>query len=180
MKKLLIANRGEIACRIMNGARALGIRSVAVYSDADAEALHVRTADEAVCIGGLTAVESYLDQEKIIAACRESGADAVHPGYGFLSENAAFAAAVEKAGIAFVGPPSEAIRLMGDKLEAKRIATAAGVPTIPGRPEALDSAEAAVRGRCIDRLPGAAQGAGRRRGPGYADRAQRGGVPRRL
>ena len=144
MKKLLIANRGEIACRIMNGARALGIRSVAVYSDADAEALHVRTADEAVCIGGLTAVESYLDQEKIIAACRESGADAVHPGYGFLSENAAFAAAVEKAGIAFVGPPSEAIRLMGDKLEAKRIATAAGVPTIPGRPEALDSAEAAV------------------------------------
>ena len=144
MKKLLIANRGEIACRVMSGARALGIRSVAVYSDADADALHTRSADESVCIGGLTAAESYLDADKIIAACRQSGADALHPGYGFLSENAAFAAAVEKAGITFVGPPAEAIRLMGDKLEAKRIAAAAGVPTIPGRPEALESADAAV------------------------------------
>ncbi len=144
IRKLLIANRGEIACRIMRGAKALGIRSVAVYSDADADALHVRVADEAVGIGGLTAAESYLDQDRIIAACKRSGADALHPGYGFLSENAAFAAAVEEAGIAFVGPPSEAIRLMGDKLEAKRIAAAAGVPTIPGRPEALDSADAAA------------------------------------
>ena len=144
MKKLLIANRGEIACRIMRGAQALGIRSVAVCSDADSEALHTRTADETVCIGGLTAAESYLDVEKIIAACKQSGADALHPGYGFLSENSGFAAAVEKAGITFVGPPPEAIRLMGDKLEAKRIAAAAGVPTIPGRPEAMESADAAV------------------------------------
>ena len=144
INKLLIANRGEIACRVMRAAEALGIRTVAVYSDADADALHTRTADEAICIGGLTAAESYLDADKIIAACRQSGADALHPGYGFLSENAAFAAAVEKAGIVFVGPPAEAIRLMGDKLEAKRIAAAAGVPTIPGRPEALDSADAAA------------------------------------
>ena len=142
--KLLIANRGEIACRVMHAAKALGIPSVAVYSDADADALHTRTADEAVCIGGLTAVESYLDADKIIAACKRSGADALHPGYGFLSENAAFAAAVTEAGITFVGPPAESIRLMGDKLEAKRIAAKAGVPTIPGRPEALDSADAAA------------------------------------
>ena len=142
--KLLIANRGEIASRVMRAAKALGISSVAVYSDADADALHTRTADEAVCIGGLTAAESYLDAEKIIAACKRSGADALHPGYGFLSENAAFAAAVKEAGITFVGPPAEAIRLMGDKLEAKRIATRAGVPTIPGRPEALESADAAA------------------------------------
>ena len=144
MKKLLIANRGEIACRIMRGAQALGIRTVAVCSDADSEALHMRTADEAVRIGGLTAADSYLDVEKIIAACKQSGADALHPGYGFLSENARFAAAVEEAGIAFVGPPAEAIRLMGDKLEAKRIAAAAGVPVIPGRPEAMESADAAA------------------------------------
>ncbi len=144
MKKLLIANRGEIACRIMRGAQALGICSVAVYSDADADALHTRTADETVCIGGLTAAESYLDAEKIIAACKQSGADALHPGYGFLSENSAFAAAVEEAGITFVGPPAEAIRLMGDKLQAKRIAAKAGVPTIPGRPEALESADGAA------------------------------------
>ena len=144
MKKLLIANRGEIACRIMRAAEALGIRSVAVFSDADSDALHTRTADEAVSIGGLTAAESYLDSGRIIAACRQSGADALHPGYGFLSENAAFAAAVADAGITFVGPPAEAIRLMGDKLEAKRIAAQAGVPTIPGRPEALESADAAA------------------------------------
>ena len=144
MKKLLIANRGEIACRIMRGAQALGIRSVAVYSDADADALHTRTADETVCIGGLTAAESYLDVGKIIAACKQSGADALHPGYGFLSENSAFAAAVEEAGITFVGPPAEAIRLMGDKLQAKHIAAKAGVPTIPGRPEALESADGAA------------------------------------
>ena len=144
MKKLLIANRGEIACRIMRGAQALDIRSVAIYSDADSEALHTRTADEAVRIGGLTAAESYLDVEKIIAACKESGADALHPGYGFLSENSVFAAAVEEAGITFVGPPAEAIRLMGDKLEAKRIAAEAGVPVIPGRPEAMESAGAAA------------------------------------
>ena len=143
LKKLLIANRGEIACRLMRGAEALGIRSVGIYSDADADALHVRNADKTVCIGGLTAAESYLDAEKIISACRQSGADALHPGYGFLSENAPFAAAVEEAGIVFVGPSAEAIRLMGDKLEAKRIAAAAAVPTIPGCPEALDSADAA-------------------------------------
>ena len=144
MKKLLIANRGEIACRIMRGAETLGVRSVAVYSDADADALHTRTADEALGIGGLTAAESYLDVDKIIAACERSGADALHPGYGFLSENAGFARAVEEAGITFVGPSAEAIRLMGDKLEAKRIASKAGVPVIPGRPEAMQSADDAA------------------------------------
>ena len=117
---------------------------MAVCSDADSEALHTRTADEAVRIGGMTAAESYLDVGKIIDACKQSGADALHPGYGFLSENSGFAAAVEEAGITFVGPPPEAIRLMGDKLEAKRIAAAAGVPVIPGRPEAMESADAAA------------------------------------
>ena len=128
---LLIANRGEIARRIMRTARIMGIRTVAVYSEPDRNAPHVAEADVAVAIGGSSAAESYLRADAIIAAALRSGADAVHPGYGFLSENAAFAQAVVDAGLIFVGPTAANIRDMGGKIEAKRIATAAGMPTLP-------------------------------------------------
>jgi len=131
-KKILIANRGEIACRVMRTARRLGIASVAIYSDADADALHVREADEAICIGGSTSAESYLVFEKVIDAVRQSGAEAVHPGYGFLSENAAFADALEVEGIVFIGPRNRAIAAMGDKIESKKLAAESGVNTVPG------------------------------------------------
>ncbi|MEQ9507019.1 MAG: biotin carboxylase N-terminal domain-containing protein [Hyphomonas sp.] len=137
--KLLVANRGEIACRIFRTCRRLGIETVAVYSDADRAAKHVREADEAVHIGAAPAAESYLRTEAILAAAAETGANAIHPGYGFLSENAAFAEAVVAAGLVWVGPPSAAIRAMGPKDEAKRIAEEAGVPVLPGyRGEAQD------------------------------------------
>ncbi|HEV7320306.1 MAG TPA: acetyl/propionyl/methylcrotonyl-CoA carboxylase subunit alpha [Ensifer sp.] len=130
--KLLIANRGEIACRVMRTARRLGIHTVAVYSDADVGALHVRLADEAVRIGAAPALESYLSVERILAAARAVGADAIHPGYGFLSENADFAEAVEAAGITFVGPSARAIRAMGLKDAAKALMEQSGVPVVPG------------------------------------------------
>ena len=130
--KILIANRGEIACRVMRTAKRLGIRTVAVYSDADANALHVASADEAVLIGPPPARESYLDIPRIIAAAKQSGAQAIHPGYGFLSENADFAAACEAAGIVFIGPPEAAIRAMGSKAGAKALMAKAGVPLVPG------------------------------------------------
>ncbi|MEM8636527.1 MAG: biotin carboxylase N-terminal domain-containing protein [Pseudomonadota bacterium] len=129
---LLIANRGEIACRIMRTCRALGIRTIAVYSDADARAKHFREADEAIHIGAAPATDSYLSIDRILAAAKDVGAEAIHPGYGFLSENADFAEAVEKAGIIWVGPRAETIRAMGPKDEAKRIAEDAGVPVLPG------------------------------------------------
>ena len=132
LRRLLIANRGEIACRIMRTCRRLGIHAIAVHSEADRGALHVRSADEAVCIGPAPARESYLDGDAVIRAARSSRADAIHPGYGFLSENAAFAAACEAAGIRFVGPPAAAIRAMGLKHEAKAIVSRAGVPVVPG------------------------------------------------
>jgi len=132
MKSLLVANRGEIARRIMRTARRMGIRTVAVYSDADRDALHVREADSAVRIGAAAPRDSYLNIAAIIEAAKRTGADAVHPGYGFLAENADFAQAVADAGLTWVGPPPDVIRRMGDKAEAKRIARAAGVPTIPG------------------------------------------------
>jgi len=142
--KLLIANRGEIACRIMRTARRMGIRTVAVYSAADAEALHVREADEAVAIGPAPSRDSYLRIDRIVEAAQASGADAVHPGYGFLSENAAFAAALEAAGIAFIGPDAAAIAAMGDKIESKKLAERAGVASVPAHLAALGSADEAV------------------------------------
>lgn len=131
-KKILIANRGEIACRIIKTARKMGILTVAVYSDADRDALHVEMADEAVWIGPPAAAQSYLDIDKIIAACRETNAEAVHPGYGFLSERAAFPRALQEAGIVFIGPNPAAIDAMGDKIQSKKFANAAGVSTVPG------------------------------------------------
>src|SRR6478752_8411283 len=130
--KILIANRGEIACRVIRTARRMGIATVAVYSDADARAPFVRLADEAVPIGPAPAAESYLVPEKIIAACKATGAEAVHPGYGFLSERASFVEALEAQGIAFIGPPASAIAAMGDKIESKKLARAAGVNIVPG------------------------------------------------
>jgi propionyl-CoA carboxylase alpha chain len=131
-KRILIANRGEIACRIIKTARRLGIASIAVYSEADRDALHVAMADEAVPIGPAPAAESYLSVEKIVAACKQTGAEAVHPGYGFLSERAAFAEALAQAGIAFIGPHAKAIAAMGDKIAAKQAAAKAKVSTVPG------------------------------------------------
>ncbi len=147
--KILIANRGEIACRVIRSARALGIATVAVYSEADQDALHVRLADEACCIGPPPAAASYLDQERILQACRDHGADAIHPGYGFLSENAEFCARVEQAGIVFIGPPAAAITAMGDKMASKRIAAAAGVRTIPGCDEEIRDPEHAVSAAAV-------------------------------
>ncbi|MFO0998321.1 MAG: acetyl/propionyl/methylcrotonyl-CoA carboxylase subunit alpha [Alphaproteobacteria bacterium] len=144
-RKILIANRGEIACRVMRTCRRMGIKTVAVYSEADAAALHVEMADEAIPIGPPAASESYLKIDAIVAAARASGADAVHPGYGFLSENSRFAAALAEAGITFIGPPTEAVRLMGDKIESKRLARESGVSTIPGGEEPAPNAEDAVR-----------------------------------
>ena len=131
-KRILIANRGEIACRIIKTARRLGIETVAVYSEADEDALHVEMADLAVPIGPPPAAESYLSIEKIVAACKRTGAEAVHPGYGFLSERAEFARALDEAGIVFIGPNAEAIAAMGDKIAAKKAAAKARVSTVPG------------------------------------------------
>ncbi len=144
-KKILIANRGEIACRVIKTARRMGILTVAVYSDADRDALHVEMADEAVHIGPAPAAESYLVADKIIAACKETGAEAVHPGYGFLSERASFCAALEKEGIIFIGPKPKAIEAMGDKIESKKFANAAKVSTVPGFLGIIDDADHAER-----------------------------------
>ncbi|MEE9099834.1 acetyl-CoA carboxylase biotin carboxylase subunit [Pseudomonas nitroreducens] len=145
LKKLLIANRGEIAVRIIRAARALGIPTVAVCSEADADSLAARQADEVRIIGPARADRSYLNAEALLQAARETGADSIHPGYGFLSENAAFAQAVVDAGLVFVGPDAQTIRRMGDKAEARRTAMAAGVPVVPGSPGELEDIEAALR-----------------------------------
>ena len=144
LRKVLVANRGEIAVRVIRACRELGISSVAVYSDADARAAHVRAADEAVRIGPAPSTESYLVGERIIEAARERGADAIHPGYGFLSEREWFARAVRDAGLVFVGPPAEAIAAMGSKTAARTLALSVGTPVVPGTTTPLkDAAEAA-------------------------------------
>ena len=144
MTKILIANRGEIACRVIKTARKMGIKTVAVYSDADKDARHVELADEAVHIGPAPSRESYLVMDKIIAACKQTGAQAVHPGYGFLSENTEFARRVEEEGIVFIGPKHASIAAMGDKIASKKLAGEARVNTIPGYNAAIDTAEQAV------------------------------------
>lgn len=144
-KKILVANRGEIACRVMRTAKKMGIATVAVYSDADARAPHVRMADESVRLGPAPAAESYLKAELILLAAKETGADAIHPGYGFLSERESFARACAEAGIAFIGPAPNAIAAMGDKIESKKLAKQAGVNVVPGFVGEIDDTEHAVR-----------------------------------
>ncbi|MBB6261427.1 propionyl-CoA carboxylase alpha chain [Paenochrobactrum gallinarii] len=144
-KKILIANRGEIACRVIKTAKKMGIATVAVYSDADRNALHVSMADEAVHIGPAPSNQSYIVIDKILDAIRQTGADAVHPGYGFLSENPTFAAALDKLGVAFIGPPEGAILAMGDKITSKKLASEAGVSTVPGHMGLIESADEAVK-----------------------------------
>lgn len=144
IRRVLIANRGEIALRILRACRALGLETVAIHSEADRDLRHVALADRALCIGPAEASASYLAAEEILLAARMTGADAIHPGYGFLSENARFAAMVEEAGLVFIGPPSAAIATMGDKVAAKRAMMAAGVPCVPGSDGALPDDEAAI------------------------------------
>src|SRR5208282_1186444 len=143
--KILIANRGEIALRVLRACKELGIATVAVHSTADADAMHVRLADESVCIGPPPARDSYLNIPSLLAACEITGADAVHPGYGFLSENARFAEILGEHNIVFIGPRPEHIRLMGDKIEAKRTAMRLGIPCVPGSAGAVDDDEEALR-----------------------------------
>ena len=143
-KKILIANRGEIACRIISTCKKLSIPTVAVYSDADKRSLHVSLADESVNIGPAASSESYLSIDKIISACKETGADAVHPGYGFLSENHTFMNRLEKEDITFIGPSSEPIRIMGDKIESKIFAIEAGVNTVPGHQGIIKNIDEAI------------------------------------
>src|SRR3979411_336810 len=143
-KRILIANRGEIACRVIKTARRMGVETVAVYSEADRDALHVEMADDAVLIGPPAAAESYLVMEKIVEACRKTGAQAVHPGYGFLSEREAFPRALAEAGIVFIGPNPGAIAAMGDKIESKKAAAKANVSTVPGHLGVIEDEKHAV------------------------------------
>src|SRR5256714_3251779 len=144
LSKVLIANRGEIAVRVMRTCRELGIPTVAVYSDLDRDAMHVRLADEAYALGGTTAAESYLNTEAILDVIDRSGADAVHPGYGFFSENTDFARAIAAKGVTFIGPPPEAIEIMGDKISSRIAAQKAGVAGVPGTTEVIQSPDEVV------------------------------------
>ena len=145
IQKVLIANRGEIAVRIIRACREMGIETVAVYSEADKEALHTQLADEAICIGAATSTESYLNMERIISATITSGADAIHPGFGFLSENSKFAALCEQCHITFIGPDAEIIQKMGHKSQARNTMIAAGIPVIPGSTEPIYDADTGAR-----------------------------------
>ena len=141
IRKVLVANRGEIAVRVMRACREMGIKTVAVHSEADDKALFVKMADEAVNIGPPSASMSYLDKAKILAAAKKTRADAIHPGYGFLSENAEFVRMCDKAGITFIGPPAKAMEKMGDKVSARNTVSRAGVPIVPGTPPISDPKE---------------------------------------
>ena len=143
-KKVLIANRGEIALRVIRACRELGVETVAVYSEADRESLHVRFADDDVCIGPAPARDSYLKIPRLIAAAEITGADAIHPGYGFLAENAEFAEIVTASNIAFIGPTADQIRIMGDKAAARKAMTAVGVPIVPGTPGPVEDVDEAL------------------------------------
>ncbi len=165
---LLIANRGEIACRIARTAKRMGLRTIAVFSEADGAAQHVQMADEAHLLGAAPPRESYLNIGRIIAAAKASGAEAIHPGYGFLSENADFAEACEAAGLIFVGPPASAIRAMGSKATAKALMEKAGVLVVPGYHGEAQDIETFAREAEADRLSGAAQGGRGRRRQGHA------------
>ncbi len=176
--KILIANRGEIALRVLRACKELGIPTVAVHSTADEDAMHVRLADESVCIGPPAARDSYLNIPALLAACEITGADAVHPGYGFLSENARFAEILDEHNIHFIGPKPAHIRLMGDKIEAKRTAERLGIPVVPGSDGGVSSDQEAIALAQLDRLSGAGQGRRRRRrarheGGARAGRARR-------
>ena len=171
--KILIANRGEIALRIHRACREMGIQTVAVHSTADSDAMHVRLADESVCIGPPPARDSYLNIPAILSAATIAGADAIHPGYGFLSENARFAEAVEAHGFTFIGPTPQHIRMMGDKIVAKQTAQELGLPLVPGSPGPVGSVDEVVALGEQDRLAGADQGGGRRRRPRHEGRRER-------
>ncbi|MDQ3798933.1 MAG: acetyl-CoA carboxylase biotin carboxylase subunit, partial [Acidobacteriota bacterium] len=144
-RKILIANRGEIACRIIWTCKEMGIRTVAVHSEADKDALHVRFADEAICIGPAPSAQSYLNIPAIISAAEIANVDAIHPGYGFLAESETFAKICGDCNIKFIGPQPHVIKMMGDKVEARRTMTAAGVPILPGSPDPIESADEAIR-----------------------------------
>lgn len=173
-RKVLVANRGEIAVRVIRALRERGVPSVVVYSDADRASLAVRMADEAVHLGPAPSAESYLHMERILGAARKVGADAIHPGYGFLSENETFAAACRDAGLVFIGPSAESIAKVGSKTAARQLAKAAGAPILPGMEEPARSVEEA-RGGGEDRLPRAAQSNGGRGRQGDAGRRTRAG-----
>ena len=175
-KKILIANRGEIAMRIIVACRELGIKTVAVYSEADEHALHVRFADEDVRIGPARSAESYLNVPAIISAAEITGADAIHPGYGFLSESAYLAEVCEACHIRFIGPDPKVIRLMGDKARARRAMKKAGLPLLPGTDGPVESEEEALKFADHLRLPGHRQGDGGRRRPRHARRAHAAGA----
>ena len=172
-KKILIANRGEIALRIIFACRELGIKTVAVYSEADENSLHVRFADEDVCIGPARSADSYLNVPAVISAAEITGADAIHPGYGFLSESAYLAEVCEACHIKFIGPDPQVIRLMGDKARARRVMKKAGVPILPGSDGPIESEEKALKLAKEIGYPGHRQGDGRRRRPRHARRARR-------